>query len=199
MGGVGERRRLWCRRRTWTGLPPLAACLSCCRLYPASSSRSTGWTDCCSSAAATSIRCFTPHSRIRGPHACTRAGTPPNSPCSGRDRRRPAGPRHLPRPAATECLPGRHIMPASAGNRRPRRARPRAHGIRDAGGTGRAGQPDRGNPWPRNPQVPCHHHQAIERVGGGLTATAWSDDGVIEAVELAGSTRSRSLCSGTPR
>ncbi len=34
-------------------------------------------------------------------------------------------------------------------------------------------------------RVPCHHHQAIERVGGGLTATAWSDDGVIEAVELA--------------
>ena len=34
--------------------------------------------------------------------------------------------------------------------------------------------------------VPCHHHQAIERLGVGLTATAWSDDGVIEAVELAG-------------
>ncbi len=32
--------------------------------------------------------------------------------------------------------------------------------------------------------VACHHHQAIERLGTGLTATAWSDDGTIEAVEL---------------
>jgi putative glutamine amidotransferase len=35
-------------------------------------------------------------------------------------------------------------------------------------------------------QVPCHHHQAIGRLGAGLTASAWSDDGVVEAVEFAG-------------
>jgi putative glutamine amidotransferase len=33
--------------------------------------------------------------------------------------------------------------------------------------------------------VPTHHHQAIDRLGRDLVATAWSDDGVIEAVEFA--------------
>jgi putative glutamine amidotransferase len=32
----------------------------------------------------------------------------------------------------------------------------------------------------------CWHHQAIARPGAGLAITAWSPDGVIEAVELAG-------------
>jgi gamma-glutamyl-gamma-aminobutyrate hydrolase PuuD/NAD(P)-dependent dehydrogenase (short-subunit alcohol dehydrogenase family) len=31
--------------------------------------------------------------------------------------------------------------------------------------------------------VPTYHHQAIERLGRGLVATAWADDGTIEAVE----------------
>jgi gamma-glutamyl-gamma-aminobutyrate hydrolase PuuD len=33
--------------------------------------------------------------------------------------------------------------------------------------------------------VPCHHHQAIDRVGAGLTVTARSEDDVIEAAEIA--------------
>ncbi|MGH8793107.1 MAG: gamma-glutamyl-gamma-aminobutyrate hydrolase family protein [Stackebrandtia sp.] len=33
---------------------------------------------------------------------------------------------------------------------------------------------------------PSHyHHQAVDRIGDGLTAVGWADDGVVEAVELA--------------
>jgi putative glutamine amidotransferase len=32
--------------------------------------------------------------------------------------------------------------------------------------------------------VPTHHHQAVDRLAAGLIATAWADDGVIEAAEL---------------
>ncbi|HEX6930638.1 MAG TPA: gamma-glutamyl-gamma-aminobutyrate hydrolase family protein [Streptosporangiaceae bacterium] len=32
--------------------------------------------------------------------------------------------------------------------------------------------------------VPTHHHQGIARLADGLTATAWADDGTIEAVEM---------------
>lgn len=32
--------------------------------------------------------------------------------------------------------------------------------------------------------VPVSHHQAVDRLGTGLLASAWSADGVVEAVEL---------------
>jgi putative glutamine amidotransferase len=36
----------------------------------------------------------------------------------------------------------------------------------------------------RNPQVSCYHHQAVRDLGKGLVATAWAEDGTIEALEL---------------
>jgi putative glutamine amidotransferase len=33
-------------------------------------------------------------------------------------------------------------------------------------------------------EVPSHHHQALDRLGEGVTAVAWAEDGLIEAVEI---------------
>lgn len=38
----------------------------------------------------------------------------------------------------------------------------------------------------RNPEVSCYHHQAVDRLGEGLVATAWAEDGTIEALDLEG-------------
>jgi putative glutamine amidotransferase len=35
-------------------------------------------------------------------------------------------------------------------------------------------------------EVPTHHHQAVDRLGAGLVATAWAADGTVEALEFAG-------------
>jgi putative glutamine amidotransferase len=32
----------------------------------------------------------------------------------------------------------------------------------------------------------CYHHQAVDRVGGGLVVAASDDDGVVEALEVPG-------------
>jgi putative glutamine amidotransferase len=31
----------------------------------------------------------------------------------------------------------------------------------------------------------CHHHQGVDRLGDGLVASGWSDDGLVEGLELA--------------
>lgn len=60
------------------------------------------------------------------------------------------------------------------------------HQVRVAPGSrlaGLLGPPDdHGELWL---DVPTAHHQAIDRLGAGLVATAWAADGTIEAVELA--------------
>jgi putative glutamine amidotransferase len=39
---------------------------------------------------------------------------------------------------------------------------------------------------PETARVPVHHHQALDRLGAGLVATAHAADGTVEAVELPG-------------
>jgi putative glutamine amidotransferase len=34
------------------------------------------------------------------------------------------------------------------------------------------------------PESACHHHQAVNRLGAGLTATGWAQDGTVEAIEV---------------
>ena len=38
--------------------------------------------------------------------------------------------------------------------------------------------------------ISCYHHQALDRLGEGLQGTAWSNDGVVEGVELVDPARS---------
>jgi putative glutamine amidotransferase len=53
------------------------------------------------------------------------------------------------------------------------------HSVRVAPGSRLAGILNRDEA-----DVPTHHHQAVDRLGEGLTATAWATDGIIEAFEF---------------
>ena len=55
-----------------------------------------------------------------------------------------------------------------------------SHQVRVAAGSMLAGILEADPPL----TVPTAHHQAIDRLGAGLTATAWAADGIIEAAEL---------------
>ena len=71
---------------------------------------------------------------------------------------------HLPDDAGHAPTPGMfgsHPVRVGAGTR--------LAGILDANGDG--------------VHVPTAHHQAVDRLGEGLVATAWAEDGVVEAVE----------------
>lgn len=57
-----------------------------------------------------------------------------------------------------------------------------SHPVRVAPGSTLAGI----LPADRPLAVPTSHHQAIDRLGAGLTATAWAADGIVEAAELTG-------------
>jgi putative glutamine amidotransferase len=63
-----------------------------------------------------------------------------------------------------------------------------AHPVRVAAGTRLAGilGANGSGAGASGVDVPTAHHQAIERLGEGLVATAWAADGVIEAVEPGG-------------
>jgi putative glutamine amidotransferase len=56
-----------------------------------------------------------------------------------------------------------------------------SHPVRVAAGTRIAGILDDGG---NGLHVPTAHHQAVDALGDGLVATAWAEDGVVEAVEL---------------
>lgn len=82
---------------------------------------------------------------------------------------------HLPDVPGLDGLAGHIPPPGTYGS----------HSVRIAPGSRLAqilGPAD--GPVPGDQAVPTSHHQAIDRLGDGLTATAWAADGVIEAVEL---------------
>ncbi len=66
---------------------------------------------------------------------------------------------------------------------------PSANGS-SANGSSSNGHRAAGFDWPARDghwlEVPTHHHQAVDRLGEGLAATAWAADGTVEAVEFAG-------------
>ena len=66
---------------------------------------------------------------------------------------------------------------------------PSANGQGANGRQGAAGRGAAGFDWPAPDghwiEVATHHHQAVDRLGAGLVATAWAADGTVEAVEFA--------------
>jgi putative glutamine amidotransferase len=73
-------------------------------------------------------------------------------------------------------------LPDRLGNEshRPDPVKPTTHDVQISAGSKLAGL------FGETALVPSYHHQAINRLGTGLTTVAWTEDKVIEAVELTG-------------
>jgi putative glutamine amidotransferase len=56
--------------------------------------------------------------------------------------------------------------------------------VGTAGTLGRVLTGGEGDAWL---DAPTHHHQAVDRLGDGLVATAWAADGIVEGLEVVGS------------
>ena len=97
-------------------------------------------------------------------------------------RTEPAHPGDLPRRAAAQRGLRRHPGPAPARHRRAGRA-PRRGQAGDARPPGRARQPPGRGLGQRQAQCRSHHHQGLDRLGGGFRPVAWAPDGLVEGIE----------------
>jgi putative glutamine amidotransferase len=97
---------------------------------------------------------------------------------------------HLPDEAGHRPAPGTfgsHRVRLAPGSRLGSVLRP--GGSQPGGGQPGGGQPGGGQPGGDDEltlDVATAHHQGIDRLGDGLVPVAWAQDGLIEAVELAG-------------
>ena len=142
VGGLDTAPWRCSRSTTPSRWPPRAGCRCCCRRCPGSRPRSAGWTAWCSPAAGTSTRPATARRRSRRPDRAQRRARRRRSwRCCRGLVGRAAGARHLPRPAAAQRGPGRHLAPAPGRLAAGREAAiPRSRGLRGATGAGRGGQ-----------------------------------------------------------
>ena len=100
-------------------------------------------------------------------------------------RRNAIGLREVLFQSITDMAPGAAVaasIPAGDSGHTPQPGTFGSHPVRVAAGSMLAGILPADRPF----AVPTAHHQAIDRLGENLIATAWTADGVIEAAEMAG-------------
>ena len=98
--------------------------------------------------------------------------------------RGPAGARHLPGHAGAQRRSEEARSSSTSPTSSATRITIRRRGPSPATGPRRRDKPaPRGRRLGRAATCPTHHHQGIDRLGAGLSAVAWTEDGTIEAVE----------------